>query len=402
MTDYKALSPTDTCPDLASTFSVPAFHTLLACPLDQPSGLKFVAEHATLPVGSDHFSDDLRQYIRYRKECDGKTLSPASVNFEDFMAFLDVEFRLGLRGSDTSSEHGNETQVAVKTLIGEILTERTPQIQNVPDLYLRFARMLQPRDMILTFNYDILLERALESIGRPYRLVPNRLVDVHEESATIDTSKDDEEVIVLKLHRMRRLVQIAAHTPYWMPNFDRMVPTAILLIQCSIPGANSTLTPLVEGPSFESQSPQTGIQAQEIERLYRMRPMFMATPLLLNPSGSRLCIRISLGTIRAGLGHVGYFNSNLAIIGYSMPQEDNYARQVIYRIVRNFQRSPWVIDKSTGRRKEQLVLINLRQTDAEIGRFVRTYAFINLRRTAMHLDGFNDAAIDLVSTNNAN
>ena len=261
--------------------------------------------------------------------------------------------------------------------------------------------MLQPRDMILTFNYDILLERALESIGRPYRLVPNRLVDVHEESATIDTSKDDEEVIVLKLHGSVDWFNRSSYT-LLDAKFRQNGPNSHPTDPVFNPGANSTLTPLVEGPSFSSDPLKQVYRLQEIERLYRMRPMFMATPLLLNPSSFKIVYSHKLRNHWAGLGHVGYFNSNLAIIGYSMPQEDNYARQVIYRIVRNFQRSPWVIDKSTGRRKEQLVLIDLRQTDAEMSRYLRTYAFINLRRTAMHLDGFNDAAIDLVSTNNAN
>ena len=98
------------------------------------------------------FLDELKAYIRFRKECDGVSLTPTEVNFEDFMAFLDVEHYFGLRGSDTWSEDGNEGQVVVKTLIGEILTERTPPIGKLPDLYIRFAELLQPDDYVLTFN----------------------------------------------------------------------------------------------------------------------------------------------------------------------------------------------------------------------------------------------------------
>jgi hypothetical protein len=49
--------------------------------------------------------------------------------------------------------------VIVKTLIGQILAERTPQADGIPSLYIEFARKLQPRDRVLTFSYDILLER---------------------------------------------------------------------------------------------------------------------------------------------------------------------------------------------------------------------------------------------------
>jgi len=90
--------------------------------------------------------DDVEDYLKYRKRCDGLELTAEQMDFEDFLAFLDVEHRLGLRGSDTWSEDGNEGQVVVKSLIGRILTERCPAANSVPSLYLRFASLLQPDD----------------------------------------------------------------------------------------------------------------------------------------------------------------------------------------------------------------------------------------------------------------
>ena len=81
------------------------------------------------------FRDDLEEYIKFRTECDGKEITPNEVDFEDFMAFLDVEHYLGLRGSDTWSSDGNESQVAVKTLIGEILTAVMPTQDSIPKIY---------------------------------------------------------------------------------------------------------------------------------------------------------------------------------------------------------------------------------------------------------------------------
>ena len=119
------------------------------------------------------FHDDLKTYQAFRRDCDGIDVPVDQVDFEEFLGFLDVEFFLGLRGGDTWSDDGNETQVLIKMLIGEILTERTPPPERIPELYLDFARRLQPNDMILTFNYDVLLERALGRVGKPYRLFPN-------------------------------------------------------------------------------------------------------------------------------------------------------------------------------------------------------------------------------------
>jgi hypothetical protein len=64
------------------------------------------------------FNEDLSHYIKFREEADGKTLTPETVDFEDFMRFLDVEHYLGLRGGDTWSEDGNEGTIVTKFLIG--------------------------------------------------------------------------------------------------------------------------------------------------------------------------------------------------------------------------------------------------------------------------------------------
>ena len=119
--------------------------------LNKPAGLpqdreiwEAIGKKGLLMTGSaSKFKDDLDSYIRYKKKCYNLDLSPESVNFEDFMAFLDIEHYLGLRGSDTWSSHGNEGQVVVKTLIGELLAGATPPLDRIPKLYLSF-KILSP------------------------------------------------------------------------------------------------------------------------------------------------------------------------------------------------------------------------------------------------------------------
>ena len=55
--------------------------------------------------------EDLRNYIAYKHDCDGVDLDEDEVDFEDFCRFLDIEHYLGLRGSDTWSQDGNEGTV---------------------------------------------------------------------------------------------------------------------------------------------------------------------------------------------------------------------------------------------------------------------------------------------------
>ena len=156
---------------------------ILGAGFSKPAGLPLATElwheirqRGTKMSGSaKHFEYDLKNYIEYQKNCNGIELTYEQVKFEDFMAFLDIEHFLGLGGSNTWSSHGNETQVIVKTLIGEILNVRMPNKDNIPKLYIEFAKILKPNDIVLTFNYDILLERSLEASNVPFRLFPQRL-----------------------------------------------------------------------------------------------------------------------------------------------------------------------------------------------------------------------------------
>jgi hypothetical protein len=91
-----------------------------------------------------HFREDLDYYIEFKERTEGLRLQREEVNFEEFLGFLDIEHYLRLRGSRAWSEDGNESQVIVKTLIAQILTERMPAADSIPSLYLRFAEKLQP------------------------------------------------------------------------------------------------------------------------------------------------------------------------------------------------------------------------------------------------------------------
>jgi hypothetical protein len=114
---------------------------ILGAGFSKPAGLPLACElwdevrrrALSLSGRASFFRDDLETYIEYRKKCDGKRLAFEEVDLEEFMAFLDIEFHLGLRGKETWSSEGNEAQVVVKTLIGEILAERMPA--SIPEQY---------------------------------------------------------------------------------------------------------------------------------------------------------------------------------------------------------------------------------------------------------------------------
>jgi len=344
---------------------------------------------------ASNFKDDLDEYIEYRKLCDGIDLTYEQVDFEDFMAFLDVEHYLWLRGGDTWSEHGNEAQIVVKTLIGEILTRSTPSKDNIPDLYLKFAQMLKPRDLVLTFNYDVLLERALEVTGVKFRLFPwrHKVDPKYPDRLEVD-SRD--EVIVMKLHGS---VDWFDRTQYDYLEKDRIAQgfeqkTHNIIFKNP---EDFRAYPLIEGPHNADDPLHPICRIQDIERLYRRGILFHETPFLLNPSPAKLIYIKDYRNFWEGLGRVGALNFRMAIIGFSLPSQDEYARQVIYRLVKNYQTAYWE-EGIVEHKKTPLILVDLRKSPEEVQEFRKRYAFVDWNRAKMHLDGFNEDVVSLLNS----
>jgi len=311
------------------------------------------------------------------------------------MAFLDVEHYLGLRGSDTLSDDGNETQILVKTLIGQILTERTPQMGKIPDIYLRFAEMLQPNDLVLTFNYDVLLERALETVGTPFRLFPERYSIIHDGYAPFaECDNSHEEVIVLKLHgsvdwfdrkRYRKFddYRVAEGLPagHFHPVFG--------------PERNLHTVPVVDGPRFPDDPLREMHRVLNVEELYRGSSLSLAPPSLLSPSSAKILYSRKQRDFWWGLSQWGFLNFGMSIIGFSLSGADDYVRQVLYRIVKNYQNSYWK-DGVLDRKKSPLVLVDFRRSAKDKEDFRRRYAFVNWSRARTYFNGLDQKALELL------
>lgn len=336
--------------------------------------------------------DDLDAYIEYRRVCDGVELTHDTINFEEFLGFLDIEHYLGLRGSDTWSRDGNEGQVVIKTLIGEILTNHLPPSQKIPDLYLEFASRLQPKDFVLTFNYDVLLERALDAVGKPYRLFPTRYESLSRFSGTVDTSKD--EIVILKLHgsidwfdSSRYLESVKTHKEQGV-NFLPEHP----VFNCK---ADLGLNKILDGPRHDNDPLLNMYRVTDIEGLYKQQIMFRITPWILSPSTYKIVYASTLGDFWNGLGVSGGSNFGMAIIGCSLPSHDIYARQTIYSLVKNYQKINWD-EEVFGLKKTPLVLVDCKVTQVEQENFKNNYRFVDFDKAYLHMSGFNLEAVDKI------
>ena len=140
---------------------------------------------------------DIEKFISYKMSIEGKPLYENEVNFEEFLSYLDIEHYLGLLGGDTWSKEGNESQVLMRNYISKVIFDKQNKIAEADfKLYELFAEKLKPEDIIITFNYDTILEKVLDMKKIKYRFFPMRYDKVDEDGVTLNTTAD--EVIILK------------------------------------------------------------------------------------------------------------------------------------------------------------------------------------------------------------
>lgn len=335
---------------------------------------------------------DLKLYCQYCRECDGIELHPKDVEFEDFLAFLDIEFRLRLSGSDTWSAHGNKTQVLVKQLIAQILHKAMPQIESVPSHYLDFVKLLEPGDYVITFNYDTLLEQLLDGIGQPYRLFPMRYATTNSHYCTIDTARRAE-VVISKVHgsidwfdksQYEELAKLRAADGFGGRPRDAVFgPEAMVAVKPIVDGARPDGDPL-----------------QKIFRVvdafgsfYRSLQENMSVPCLLTPSHAKELYADQFAPYWDGLGQAGGLNRGLVIVGYSMPTHDRYARQALFRLAHNYQGVEWGEQTFWGGRKAPVILVDLKTDATGQAAMRRHYGFLDAQKTCFVWSGFGAEAV---------
>jgi hypothetical protein len=126
---------------------------------------------------------------------------------------------------------------------------------------------------------------------------------------------------------------------------------------------------------------------RNVDEILAQQPVFGSTPWLLNPSSMKLVFAKTLKDFWWGLGKAGGMNLSMAIVGFSLPPHDEYVRQAIYHLVRNYQEVYWE-EEMLGMKKAPLVLIDFRQSEAEQGTFRQRYGFVDWAKAHCCLDGF--------------
>lgn len=389
--------------DAARAF-VPQRLFFLGAGFSRPAGLPLASEllMRTLRMlerfqPETHVHWALDDYLDYVEAVSGIRPSVEDVDIEEFIGYLDHEHFFGLRGSDTFSSEGNQPQLLLRWGIGRLLHRATPD--PLPDIYLRFVEQLRPRDVVATFNYDLIVERALEAIGKPYRRFPNRYEEVRGTYAFGIPDVDQTEVTLLKLHGSIDWVNGSRFEERldYMRATTGDIGEAHLRERDPIFGDDPIVTarPLVEGPRF-ADDPLTKVAVlDDLETYYDTYSMWWQyAPLILAPSQAK---QLYGGTFRdfwEGLPLGGSLWGGFSIIGCSLPPVDPYAKQVLYQIGRGYAYGRERPEERFGP-MNRIKVVN--RADGPAAAALRDrYRFLPADHTDFVLDGFDAAAIATV------
>ncbi|WP_127559707.1 SIR2 family protein [Saccharospirillum alexandrii] len=371
---------------LGAGFSVPA-GLPLAAGLFQSIKRRVEAIHGV----ETKFQVDIENYIEYRKRCFDETISEDDIDLEAFLSFLDIEHFLGLRGSGTWSDDGNESQVMVKRFLGQFIHDHTPEGDSLPDCYYEFARRLSTHDVVLTLNYDNVLERALEHVGKPYRLFPFRYSEIGRWSNTVDSSVD--EVVILKLHGsldwFSNRQYLRSIEDWRVQGFDGLPHNAIFNDETRF-----SATPIVDGPRSPDDPLNHVFRIRGTDDFYsKAEPL--ETPVILSPSHYKIVYATPLLDFWHGLGRSGDMNLGVSVIGFSLPDHDEYLRIALYQLITNYQDS-WWDERVLDTLKDNVKFVDYQQDAGGIAEFKARYGFVDTEKTEYWWDGFGEDAVEFL------
>lgn len=341
-----------------------------------------------------HFRRDRRKFAKYLKNTLDNNVAYKNIDMEQFLTYLDIEHYLGLKGKDTWSEDGNESQLIIRRAMAQILYEaQADSEKRTQPLYDQFAQKLSPHDRIITFNNDTLLENALDRCGVKYRLVPYKFKSINPDGmGGIIDSENDNDVIVLKMHGSidwfdlgKFKIERDAHEtdPVWNPRphsnkwivdeFDRLQAEA------------------VAGTPYENSPLRNIYRCRNLSHLYQYGGQRWTRPVMILPSHAKLAYMEIYKDFWWSFSGLGYRNSQLIIIGYSFPGQDQYALQPLSTAIQNHILH-FDIDDYFDRSKVKIV--DFAETQAAQDQFRSKFPYLNPENSIFFLKGFGDNFLD--------
>ncbi len=303
-----------------------------------------------------------------------------SIDLERVLAYSHRKHYLRLLGSDEYFEHGSRSIAAARTAIQRILIQATPS--DTPTLYRDFAERLCPNDVVLTFNYDTLLEQALDDIGKPYTLTPEWWLK------TDPGGFEPKFVDLLKLHGSIDWYDRYYHDDAmrWHTEEGHDVPNRDPIFG---PSPSVPSEPLSRGPTeaFGSHILPRVFRVPNHTEYFPIGGGPGATnvvPFVLPPAYDKLLGYDAILDLWENLHRTLGAFSSIVIIGYSFPSYDSYAYEALGGLIARYQRGG---DKTYfGHRRVPIQLVTLADSEHHA---LKSIPFLESTKTRVWHQGFS-------------
>ncbi len=252
--------------------------------------------------------------------------------------------------------------------------------------------------MLVSFNYDLLLETALDAVGTPYRRFPTRLSEISPGYGTVDMEAEGREVLLLKPHGSLDWVDRAAFERQLAHMREAQGEDGVRFSRDRSllfgPNRCSTTRPLLEGPQHDDDPLRLVEVVKDVAAYYEtFMVAFFHPPLILAPSQAKQLYGSALRKLWRGLAQHGYGWGGMAVIGYSMPPADPNTRLVLYRIVQGYvygrENPDWQIGPMSP-----ICLVDRRSSDSARSTLLDAYRFLPEGHTTLRLEGFGEEVLD--------
>ena len=355
---------------------------ILGAGFSRPAGLP-IAEELMQSVRGD-----VRQHFRgfgwdgaLEEEIEEwRSLYPGQcLDLERVLAYSHRKHYLRLRGSEEYFAHGSRSIVEVRKTIQRTLIDATPA--NTTSLHEDFANRLTPNDVILTFNYDTVLEQALDDVGKLYSLTPEwwirngtsgtspLYVDVLKLHGSIDWYDRHYHDDAMRYHAKQRTF-VPDRDPIFGPN--PTVPSEPLAHAPTGEFGSHILPRVFRIPNHRKYFPIEGGVGSYI------------VPFILPPAHDKLLGFDPIVDLWWSLHHNLDVFSSIVIIGYSFPSQDSYAYEALGYLLSTYQRG----GNATGweQRRVPIQLITLAESSENV---LKNVPFLDPDNTLIWRDGFS-------------
>lgn len=307
------------------------------------------------------------------------------VDLEQVLAFSHLRHHLRLLGSDEYSAHGSRSVVAARKLIQRILINRTPPTP--PPLYQQFCNQLCHNDVVLTFNYDTLMEQSFDFIGKQYSLTPEWWIEQDEREL------DFQHVDLLKLHGSIDWYDRKYHDDamQWYKEEGYEVPDGDPIF-----GPN----PIVDLESLNKGRVGPDLGKRILNRVFRVRdhadhfpldetPFSHVVPFILPVAHGKLLGYDPILDLWENLLRTMDSYSSIIIIGYSMPPHDGHAYETLGKLCIDYQLG----GETTGwrQRRVPIQIITLADSTECV---IKSIPFLDSTKTRVWNEGFSLSSLE--------